>query len=98
MFKWPDTTSVKASMISEMRFAFTTFKKWRRQCGFLITSFNYDAIKKEVSITFGSGYEFMIQDIDLVFLPYYGSGMSTMSIMTKKDDLCLVEVKFKEES
>ena len=93
MFKWPDTTSIKASMIAEMRFAFTTFKKWRRQCGFLITSFNYDAIKKEVSIVFVSGYEFVIQDIDLVFLPKNGN---TMTVMTKKDDLCLIEVKFKE--
>lgn len=92
-FKWPDATSVNASMISEMRFAFTTFKKWRRQCGFLISSFNYDVIKKEVSIAFASGYEFIIQDIDLVSLPHNGS---ILSIMTKKDDLCLVEVKFKE--
>lgn len=92
MFKLPHT-SVKASMISQMRFAFTTIKKWRRQCGFLISSFNYDDIKKEVSITFGSGYELTIQDVDLVCLPHNGS---ILSIMTKKDDLCLIEVKFKE--
>lgn len=92
MFIWP-ATSIKASMISQMRFAFTTIKKLRRQCGFLISSFNYDDIKKEIAITFGSGYEFIIQDIDLVFLPNNGTALS---IITKKDDLCLIEVRFKE--
>ena len=91
-FNWPNTSG-NASKISEMRFSFSTIKKLRRQCGFLIKSFNYDSIKKEISITFGSGYECTIQDIDLVCLPRNGS---ILSIMTKKDDLCLVEVKIKE--
>ena len=91
-FKWPDT-SVKANMISEMRFAFSTIKKLKRQCGFLIESFDYDSIKKEVSLTFVNGYKYAIQGIDLVFLPITGT---VMSIITEKDDLCLVEVTFKE--